>query len=141
MTFIPDEAITELKATALIVLTVCARFSQQRGRMPVNSEICKAVGIGRDALIAARKQLVLKQFIQPINPPILPKKAVISDEVRWDIWERDNFTCKKCGARRHLTLDHVIPESLGGSSEPENLQTLCKPCNRAKGVQVELSGY
>lgn len=30
-------------------------------------------------------------------------------------------------------IDHIDPLKLGGSNGPENLQFLCKPCNRAKG--------
>jgi hypothetical protein len=32
-----------------------------------------------------------------------------------------------------LELDHIHPEYLGGGSEPENLQLLCRRCNRSKG--------
>ncbi len=61
------------------------------------------------------------------------KKDMISSEVRWLIWERDNFTCQKCGSRKNLTIDHIIPESKGGKTEIKNLQTLCRPCNSKKG--------
>ena len=33
-----------------------------------------------------------------------------------------------------LEIDHVIPECEGGSSEPENLQLLCRGCNRRKEI-------
>jgi hypothetical protein len=31
-----------------------------------------------------------------------------------------------------LTIDHVVPEALGGRDEPENLVTACMPCNSGK---------
>ena len=34
-----------------------------------------------------------------------------------------------------MTKDHVIPASVGGSSRPSNLQTMCATCNRLKGAQ------
>jgi hypothetical protein len=38
--------------------------------------------------------------------------------------------------RRSLwELDHIVPLIDGGSHEPENLQTLCVPCHRAKSGQ------
>lgn len=61
-------------------------------------------------------------------------KKPIPAELRWQIWERDNFTCRKCGVRRHLSIDHIVPEMLGGQTVEGNLQTLCWPCNRAKGT-------
>jgi 5-methylcytosine-specific restriction endonuclease McrA len=41
--------------------------------------------------------------------------------------------CLCCGKRRKLTADHVIPVSKGGSSNIENIQPLCQPCNSSKG--------
>ena len=31
-------------------------------------------------------------------------------EPRWAVWERDDFTCQSCGARRNLSIDHIVPE-------------------------------
>ena len=68
---------------------------------------------------------------EPLPPK--PEKAVLPSEVRWEVWERDNFTCQRCGTRRDLTLDHVLAESKGGTHDADNLQTLCKSCNSRKG--------
>lgn len=57
----------------------------------------------------------------------------ISRRVRDLVFARDGYRCRQCGRREYLELDHVEPWSLGGSDEPENLQTLCSRCNRAKG--------
>lgn len=59
-------------------------------------------------------------------------KEHIPSEIRWAVWERDNFTCKHCGTRKHLSVDHIHPESAGGTLDMRNLQTLCKPCNSRK---------
>ncbi len=49
-------------------------------------------------------------------------------------------TCLRCGKRESadlvLCVDHVVPIWYGGSSEPYNLQALCWPCNKGKGVSV-----
>lgn len=63
-------------------------------------------------------------------------KELIPAEIRWRIWERDNFTCKHCKTRKHLTIDHIIPESKGGKLVDSNLQTLCRRCNSKKGVKI-----
>jgi 5-methylcytosine-specific restriction endonuclease McrA len=41
--------------------------------------------------------------------------------------------CKKCGTKKNLTIDHIIPLSKGGTNKFSNLQCLCKKCNQKKG--------
>jgi 5-methylcytosine-specific restriction endonuclease McrA len=56
--------------------------------------------------------------------------------LRLGVFRRDGYQCRHCGcvARAdELEVDHIVPVSLGGADEPENLQTLCRPCNRRKG--------
>lgn len=60
------------------------------------------------------------------------KRERIPAEVRWQVWERDNFTCQACGAREYLTIDHIVPVSKGGANQPDNYQTLCGSCNSRK---------
>lgn len=64
------------------------------------------------------------------------KKESIPSDVRWAVWERDNFTCQRCGSRRNLTVDHIYPESKGGQLTMKNAQTLCRKCNASKGVKI-----
>jgi 5-methylcytosine-specific restriction endonuclease McrA len=86
-------------------------------------------------------ELAIAQGIHYRTPPWyahnhLPrKKALIPAELRWAVWERDNFTCKRCQHRQHLSVDHIKPESLGGLTVLENLQTLCRRCNAKKGAR------
>ena len=56
---------------------------------------------------------------------------------RQAVFKRDGFKCVFCGATDDLTLDHVIPRSKGGSSNPDNLQTLCRSCNTSKGNKLD----
>lgn len=65
-------------------------------------------------------------------------KQPIPPAIRWQVWERDNFTCKQCGSRTHLHVDHIKPESKGGLTTEDNLQTLCRSCNVKKGAKYEL---
>lgn len=58
--------------------------------------------------------------------------------LRWQVLQRDRFTCCACGASPAITLgvdlhvDHVQAWSKGGETILENLQTLCAECNLGK---------
>ena len=60
------------------------------------------------------------------------RRRCIPRAVRDQVFLRDGRACLACGARSDLQIDHVNPVSLGGSDDPDNLQTLCGSCNRAK---------
>ena len=51
--------------------------------------------------------------------------------------EKYGNACLRCGDRGALlTLDHVVPLSLGGTNLTENIQPLCGNCNSWKNVKV-----
>lgn len=59
----------------------------------------------------------------------------VSRRLRFEILRRDGHTCRYCGAMAptvELDIDHVIPSTLGGTDDPSNLVTACKPCNGGK---------
>ena len=69
----------------------------------------------------------------------------IHKTTRLAIYLRDGFTCIDCLRDMHdadpfdVTLDHLIPRSLGGTHETTNLATACRSCNssrQAKDWQV-----
>jgi hypothetical protein len=72
---------------------------------------------------------------------IAVERGEISDSLRYDILNRDNFTCAICGASSkqgaRLHVDHIIPVSKGGKSVPSNLRTLCERCNIGKSNKTE----
>jgi 5-methylcytosine-specific restriction endonuclease McrA len=78
----------------------------------------------------------------------------VRESVRKAVFRRDNYTCRACGIVEHavkrqrggygyytqidgvyLSIDHIHPRSLGGSSEMNNLRVLCTRCNTAKGAR------
>jgi hypothetical protein len=63
----------------------------------------------------------------------------IPGDVRALVMERDGHKCRSCGAVEDLTIDHrVVPWSYGGSStDPDNLQVLCRSCNSRKGTRLD----
>ena len=64
-------------------------------------------------------------------------RGPLSPDLRQAVFERDGYTCQRCGdsssAGSKLRVEHIIPVVCGGTSELENLQTLCASCNARKG--------
>lgn len=74
----------------------------------------------------------------PNAAPAMRRKAKqrIGAALRTRVFERDRYRCVTCATHLDLTADHIVPESLGGPTEFENLQTLCRSCNARKGARV-----
>lgn len=54
---------------------------------------------------------------------------------KFNVKLRDDFKCQYCGVRhsaRSLTIDHVLPKSMGGKHSWINSVTACKQCNQEK---------
>lgn len=51
-------------------------------------------------------------------------------KLKWEVLERDNFTCRYC--KRMCTVDHVRPKSKEGRDRKSNLVCACFECNQAK---------
>ncbi len=60
----------------------------------------------------------------------------ISDSTKRAVWERDFAKCRNCGATERLEYDHITPVSKGGNSNVENIQLLCRTCNRKKRTKT-----
>lgn len=73
---------------------------------------------------------------KPIPSPIYKKKK-IGQSIARKVFEKDQYRCVTCGGFKDLCVDHIIPESKGGTLDLENLQTLCRSCNSKKGAKYE----
>ena len=65
------------------------------------------------------------------------RKRRISSSVKREVWRRDEGKCVKCGSRKNLEYDHIIPFSEGGSNTARNIELLCERCNRSKGAKID----
>lgn len=69
------------------------------------------------------------------------KRTYIPRGLRKEVFMRDNYTCKECGATKEdgatLHIDHIIPVSKGGTDTLDNLQTLCSHCNLNKSNIIQ----
>jgi 5-methylcytosine-specific restriction endonuclease McrA len=73
----------------------------------------------------------LHRFVRkPAQPSIAFNKK--------NILKRDAHTCQYCGRNggERMTIDHVIPKSLGGRTVWENVVSACRACNLKKGNKV-----
>jgi len=67
--------------------------------------------------------------------PTHSKRSSLSVRTRFEIFKRDNFTCRYCGQRSPdviLEVDHIVPVCDGGTDDPINLATSCWACNHGK---------
>ena len=71
--------------------------------------------------------VVLKDYVRP------QKKVAFT---RFNLFLRDEFSCQYCGSKGDLTFDHVVPRSLGGTTNWANVVAACSPCNLKKGSKT-----
>ena len=59
------------------------------------------------------------------------KNGQRSMKARWieRISQRDGMKCYNCHTTKNLTLEHIVPRSIGGKFSYENLKILCFNCN------------
>jgi len=65
------------------------------------------------------------------------ERTKIPESVRIFVWQRDEGKCSRCGSRKNLEYDHIIPVSKGGSNTERNVELLCETCNREKSDHIE----
>ena len=87
------------------------------------------------------------ETIRPVSKTIkIPRVIIVlrydkvhSKEVkfnRYNIFKRDRSVCQYCKnsfPKNELSIDHVVPKSLGGKTTWENVVCCCLTCNRRKG--------
>jgi len=91
-----------------------ARMSKWRAQHPVRSA---ALGAASNANRAASKYGV--------------SGLLVADDIE-RLWN-EQPTCHACGAEV-LGIDHIVAMANGGANTPDNLQTMCPPCNAKKGT-------
>jgi 5-methylcytosine-specific restriction endonuclease McrA len=61
----------------------------------------------------------------------------ISEITKQSVRERANYLCEYCHSLEILsanrfTIDHIVPQSLGGSDDIDNLALACRRCNERR---------
>jgi HNH endonuclease len=121
----------EAKAHVICLLLLAARYDN---RLPDDVLLLSA-------WMGATNPIELDEFrrlglIEDLPPDPLPLRRegtrYIPNPLRARVIVRDGGRCRRCGNACQLEVDHITPLSRGGSSEEDNLQTLCRRCNRRK---------
>lgn len=126
--------------------------SEKDGALPGSDEIAFRLRISAAESADVLEQLTRRGFLietneaEPAEQGATLAQAIaanngfgsrhIPDATKRMAWERDGGQCKKCGSEENIEYDHVHPVSKGGNSEIDNIQLLCRPCNRSKRVSV-----
>ena len=68
------------------------------------------------------------------------RRAPISSKLRFEIFQRDDFTCQYCNRTKDdgikLEIDHIVPIENGGKDDYDNLITSCTTCNNGKSNKI-----
>jgi 5-methylcytosine-specific restriction endonuclease McrA len=75
-----------------------------------------------------------EELDRPAAP--LVYRVPVPKRLRFKILRRDKYRCRLCGLSQddgvRLEIDHRVPVAKGGKTTPDNLWTLCHPCNNGK---------
>jgi len=93
-------------------------------------------------VIHARQLECAKHMLDAKGGVTRRPRESISKALRIFVYQRDAYTCLKCGLVgegttheekiRGFEIDHILPNAAGGDSGVENLQVLCRACNNSK---------
>lgn len=103
-----------------------------------------------DAVSYYKDTYIHSQFKTIHLPNIINLKKYVKGQIiypkfnRENVFIRDKYICQYCGIKENpkkLTIDHVVPKSLGGKKNWTNIVTCCIPCNQKKANKtIEISG-
>jgi len=104
--------------------------SVHRGFVLVTKGKAEIVRSGENPIITGYNKYVRPVIIRLLK--YIKHRTRLNKPNRSRIYKRDGYECVYCGSKKHLTLDHVLPKSRGGTNEWTNLVTCCSKCNRQK---------
>ena len=122
---------------------------REYGRRPRASEVKKfACPVSARTIVGRfgswKRALIATATSRPSAAPppqaIEPRKQrqPLSVAKRYFVLKRDRYQCRLCKQSAvELEVDHIVPVCQGGQDTLDNLQALCKTCNRSKGGKLQ----
>jgi hypothetical protein len=104
-------------------------YVEDFGWFPEFIELIVSIGL---ADFAGKDLLAIRSNTGIHRAPSRPKEYRKHKD---DVFRRDGFNCVYCYRTEDLSLDHIVPFSLGGSDSIENLVCCCRKCNSSKGAK------
>lgn len=70
--------------------------------------------------------------------------ATISRQPRQQVYAEADYRCEYCRTSARLigmplVIDHILPQSVGGDDERDNLAATCYRCNEFKIINVRMT--
>ena len=100
------------------------------------------IGFVKLVCFTPRKNIEYGGFSELISYRLEAPNTQIPKKLKEYIYDRDKGKCVVCGKKlrkgdEEMTIDHIVPRELGGSSlDTRNLQLMCKHCNKTKGSKL-----
>ncbi|SRR5260221_7857932 len=89
-----------------------------------------AAKITIDTLVMIWKRYIIAQREQSTQ-------GDVPDHIKAEVYKRDQGICRNCKyPDPYIEYDHITPKSKGGPTTLENIQLLCRGCNRRKGNKL-----
>jgi len=108
------------------------REYRQRHPEKARAHVKRWNAANRDKLNAGKRAWFKKQRSLGIKFRQIPYKAILISLLLW----RDSNTCQICGKLVELTeasIDHIVPISLGGTDDHNNVRLSHLKCNQLRG--------
>ncbi len=101
-----------------------------------SGDLSEVVDRALDALIAMLEKRKFAATQKP-RPRAVARARTLPAAVRRDVWARDGGQCtftsavgRRCGSRRLLEFDHVVPFARGGEATVEGIRLRCRAHNQ-----------
>lgn len=150
-----------MREFSLKKMNIAGKFTKNGTRVYIDREFYSVKDILK---IVRTKKTIINQTINKKEYVIINGRRCKITSQRLELFAK-SLTCVKCGAvggffslertkrdtNPHLNLyfkndegdfvmmtkDHIVPKSKGGKDWMSNYQTMCYPCNQAKGSNIE----
>ena len=119
----------------VILLDVNWQYHQTISVKKAINLLCRGVA---EVVKSTEKKLHDSFFVPMVLRLLKSIRKFYGKAVKWspyNLFIRDSFTCQYCNtklSKDKLTVDHVLPQALGGKTEWENCVASCGPCNNLK---------